>query len=140
MQHTRTRTRSWANLRRSWSRPKSAPLLDEQVELTPRGLVLERCQFGWLETHERWALDWAELRLVFAVKVDLWAWDEVRLVCLTREGEELSISEEARGFRELAASLPAHLPGARPWEAWYPQLSLAPGERATPTVWERPRS
>ena len=51
-------------------------------------------------------------------------------------GQSQFVAEEHAGWAEFAAELPAHLPGALPFEQWSLRL-VAGGDEATVTVYER---
>lgn len=83
----------------------------------------------------RWSIPWRDVVRITAL------WNpgfvgETMLATIEATGQSQFVAEEQEGWAEFARSLPAHLPGALPFEQWSLRL-VAGGDEATVAVYER---
>jgi hypothetical protein len=83
----------------------------------------------------RWSIAWRDVVRITAL------WNpgfvgETLLATIEATGRSQFLAEEQEGWAEFAASLPAHLPAALPFELWSLRL-VAGGDEANVAVYER---
>jgi len=62
-------------------------------------------------------IPWKDITQIRALKLDLFAWDEVRFVFALTSGIEIDISEEQPGFEAAISAAKAQFPSIADWEA-----------------------
>lgn len=82
-----------------------------------------------------WSIAWSDVVRITALWHPSFV-GETMLATIEATGQAQVVAEEHAGWAEFAAALPAHLPGALPFEQWSLRL-VAGGDEATITVFER---
>lgn len=83
-------------------------------------------------------LSWADVREVFAYKIDRFTVDDLCVgFCLNEAGDYGWISEEDAGYAELVAYLPKAFPGIR--TDWFRDVAFPAFVENRTTLWARPR-
>lgn len=76
---------------------------------------------------------WDSVIRLLVFKQDLLTTDCIHMAVETAGGETAYVHEEMVGWQRLIESLPAHLPGALPWEGWWRDVAF-PAFEPNPTV------
>jgi hypothetical protein len=140
MKHEKLNNRSF--LKNRWKafvrNIKNRPFEEWTVETTQSQIKISvDSYFGICGTKETWAITWNEIISATAFKSDNFTTDTIWISFETKNGENISVPEDAEGWQDAVDKLPSYLSGTKPVETWFNQVALPPFEENRQLIYER---
>src|SRR5215472_16236473 len=128
--------RIFTDLRNWWRRKTSYKPVVAQSAFCDEGGV---SQFDWLgdeEVHHR--VPWDQIETVIAFKVDLYVYDEIKIVLLDQRREVLAaVGEDSGSFGAFICDIPKWLDGCKQPDDWWDEVALPAFERNETVIFQR---
>ena len=117
---------------------KNQPFVEWSVDANPDHIKISVDSFlGIRGTKETWVISWNEINSADAFKTDNFTTDTIWISFETKDGENISVPEDAEGWRDVADNLPLYLNGAMPIKTWFHQVAIPPFEENRQIIYER---
>ena len=78
------------------------------------------------EAPEAFSASWSDVQRITGYKIDMFAWDEIRVEFALQGGNTVVVSEESPGFPEFMAEVERRFPSAVGWHSKISQPAFAP--------------
>jgi len=116
----------WENYREFVRRNfKRRPLITYELSLMEQGLSLVLDSYAGLRgRRESWFMPWQDIIAVEAYKTDNFTYDTIWLRARDHEGNAMAWPDDARGWSEIVAALPRHLPGCATLGEWFTEVAF----------------
>ena len=116
----------WENYKSSVKRNfQRQPLDTYELSFTESVLSLVLDSYEALRgRHEHWFVRWEDVVAVEAYKTDNLTYDTIWVRVTDNEGSTIVWSDEAKGWTEIAAAFPLHLPGCTTLGEWFTDVAF----------------